>query len=243
MQCGQTVVATRSRNSYKPEKDAMITVIGNLKGGCGKSTVTFNLAVWLASAKQPVVAFDLDPQATLSDVSEVRLDDGVSPEITVLRPESNPGRVIKNHEGEILVDVGASNLWAMRQAIGMADRIVVPVPPSQADVWSTQRFLNMIEETVQGQKQRPDIFLFINRADTHPGLTESDETEAALVGLPGVQVIKKRLCQRTVFRRSFSEGRAVFELASASKAAQEFAEFAKALYPGTGGNPGRRSGA
>ena len=28
----------------------MITVIGSLKGGSGKSTVTFNLAIWLAMA-------------------------------------------------------------------------------------------------------------------------------------------------------------------------------------------------
>ena len=37
----------------------------------GKSTVTFNLAVWLSMAGQEVLA-DVDPQATLSDVAEVR---------------------------------------------------------------------------------------------------------------------------------------------------------------------------
>ncbi|MES9936900.1 MAG: ParA family protein, partial [Sedimenticola sp.] len=29
----------------------MITVVGSLKGGSGKSTVTFNLAVWLSMAE------------------------------------------------------------------------------------------------------------------------------------------------------------------------------------------------
>ena len=50
----------------------MITVIGSLKGGSGKSTVTFNLAVWLAMAEVSVLVIDADPQATLSDVAEVR---------------------------------------------------------------------------------------------------------------------------------------------------------------------------
>lgn len=38
----------------------MITVVGSLKGGSGKSTITFNLAVWLAMADQKVLAIDAD---------------------------------------------------------------------------------------------------------------------------------------------------------------------------------------
>ena len=54
----------------------MLTVIGNLKGGTGKSTVAFNLAVWLAHEKHGVRVFDLDPQATLIDTAEIREEDG-----------------------------------------------------------------------------------------------------------------------------------------------------------------------
>ena len=57
----------------------MLTVVGNLKGGTGKSTVAFNLAVWLAHGKAGVRTFDLDPQATLTDVAQVRLEDGYEP--------------------------------------------------------------------------------------------------------------------------------------------------------------------
>ena len=209
----------------------MITVIGNLKGGCGKSTITFNLAVWLATAGENVLAFDLDPQATLSDVSEVRREESVEPEIAVFRPESNPTKIMREHRGEVLVDVGASNLWAMRQAIAMAQRILVPVPPSQADVWSTARFRDIINETVINRKERPEILLFVNRADTHPGIRESRETEEALATLSGVTFLPDKICQRTAYRRSFSEGRAVFELSSNSKAAREFFGLASRLYP------------
>lgn len=209
----------------------MITVIGNLKGGCGKSTITFNLAVWLACAGEDVFAFDLDPQATLSDVAEVRQEEGVEPAITVFRPESNPTKIMREHRGEVLVDVGASNLWAMRQAIAMAHRILVPVPPSQADVWSTSRFRDIIDETVINRKERPEILLFINRADTHPGVRESRETEEALASLNGVTLLEDKICQRTAYRRSFSEGRAVFEMSASSKAAKEFLALAYQLYP------------
>ena len=208
----------------------MISVIGNLKGGSGKSTVTFNLAVWLAHFRVEVISFDLDPQATLSDVAEVRRDEGFEPDIVVYRTENDPGAIVQYPRTEILVDVGASNLWAMRQAINMADRILIPVTPSQADIWSTQRFLNIITEALKTD-HRPEVLAFINRADTHISVRESDEAEEALASLPGISVLKVRLAQRTVFRRSFSEGLGVFELEPTGKAAHEFHRLAKLLYP------------
>ncbi len=208
----------------------MITVVGNLKGGSGKSTVAFNLAVWLSRSGSDTISFDLDPQATLSDVAEVRAEDGHTPSVTVFRAENDPISVMSDHKGEVLVDVGASNLWAMRQAISLADRLLVPVSPSQADVWSTQRFLGIVADALKGRR-KPDILGFINRADTHSSVRESDETAAALATLPGMKVIDERLSQRTAFRRSFSEGLAVFELERSSKAAKEFHKLAKVLYP------------
>nr|VFJ62795.1 MAG: plasmid segregation oscillating ATPase ParF [Candidatus Kentron sp. FW] len=206
----------------------MITVVGNLKGGSGKSTVAFNLAIWLAKAKRNVISFDLDPQATLTDVAEVRDEEGYLPKITVFRPDSDPGSLIREHPGDVLVDVGASNLWAVREAVNMADRILVPVTPSQADVWSTQRFLSIVTSAIKGEM--PEVIGFINRADTHASVRETDETEEALDLLPDITVLRKRLCQRTAFRRCFSEGRAVFEAGYSKKASQEFREFAEALF-------------
>lgn len=205
----------------------MITVIGNLKGGSGKSTVTFNLAIWLASHGRSVLTYDLDPQCTLSDVLQVRKEEQYEPMVKVYnrynRPQDKPGR-----EPEILIDVGTSNMSAMKKAIAMADRIIVPVAPSQADLWSTQRFLYMIAGI--GKEKPPQVIAFVNRADTHNAIRESDQTEAALQALPAITVLTDRLCQRTVYRRSFSEGLAVFELDPNGKAAREFAVFAQQLY-------------
>jgi chromosome partitioning protein len=219
----------------------MVTVIGNLKGGSGKSTVTFNLALWLAYHGVEVVAFDLDPQATLSDVGEVRREEGFEPPISIYRAENDPGAIMSRHSGEVLVDVGASNLWAMRQAINMAGRVLIPVTPSQADIWSTQRFLNIIAEALRTD-HHPEILTFLNRADTHVSVRESNEAEEALESLPGVTVLRARLAQRMMFRRSFSEGLAVFELEPSGKAAWEFNRLAARLYPDyAGASTPRRS--
>jgi len=208
----------------------MITVIANLKGGSGKSTVAFNLGIWLLKQGHPVAAYDLDPQMTLSDVANVRMEEGYSPPLQVYLAQESLAEHLCYHPGEVLVDVGVANMPRMKEAIRVADRVIIPVPPSQPDVWATQRFLEMIKDAASG-KNPPEVLAFINRADTHHAVRESDEAEEALGMLPGVTVFPHRLFQRTIFRRSLSEGLAVFELWPTCKASKEINAFASELYP------------
>ena len=207
----------------------MITVIGSLKGGSGKSTVTFNLAIWLAMAERNVAVIDADPQATLTDVLEVRRDERFQPMVERLDSAQmeDRGNLLAEHE-EILIDVGTASMENLKLAVAIADRLLVPVPPSQADIWSTQRFLRFVDSVVG--KRKPEILGFINRADTHHAVRESDEAAAALVSLPGIRHLKPRLSQRTVYRRSFSEGLAVFEQEPRGKGAAEWNALAAVLY-------------
>jgi len=209
----------------------VITVIANLKGGSGKSTVTFNLGLWLQMKGQPVVAYDLDPQQTLSDVAEVRREEGYAPPLQVNQPRDSliDDMLYHPQQTQVLVDVGASNMDAMKQALSIANRIIIPVPPSQLDVWATQRFLNIVSEL--DEKNKPEMRVFVNRADTHRAIRESDETEEVLDQLPGVTLIPQRLHQRTVYRRSLSEGMSIFEMSKRSKAVDEFNRLAGILYP------------
>ncbi len=206
----------------------MITIIGSLKGGSGKSTVTFNLAVWLAMAEVSVQLVDADPQATLADVVEVRVEEGFDPPLRIADKSGLTPERLSAAE-ETLIDVGTSDMDSMHRALELCDRVVVPVPPSQADIWSTQRYIRLVNSI---QRDKPvEILGFINRGDTHHAVRETDEAAAALVSLPGIKFLRPRLAQRTVFRRSFSEGLAVFELDSRGKGAREFLALAAALYP------------
>lgn len=206
----------------------MISVVGSLKGGSGKSTVTFNLAVWLTLAESNVLVIDLDPQATLRDVAEVREEEGYQPSIRVWDKQILDDPKLKDAD-EVLIDIGTADLETMKKALTMADRIIVPVPPSQADIWSTQRFIQFANSLHSDKKV--EILGFINRGDTHHAVRETDEAAAALVSLPGIRFLRPRLSQRTIFRRSFSEGLAVFELAAGSKGASEFNALCAKLYP------------
>lgn len=207
----------------------MITVIGSLKGGSGKSTVTFNLAVWLSMSNIRLRLIDIDPQATLRDVCEIREEEGYNPPLHVETRDALDDPELFDAD-EVLIDVGTADIASFKKAVLMADRIVAPVPPSQADIWSTQRFVQFVDGHTSGGR-RPELIGFINRADTHHAVRESHEAAAALVALPGLHFIKRKLSQRTMFRRSFSEGLAVFEMKPSSKGASEFNALCAELYP------------
>jgi chromosome partitioning protein len=207
----------------------MITVIGNLKGGSGKSTVAFNLAIWRAMQNKPVRLLDLDPQRTLTDLVSVRTEESYIPALDLLSPDSDLAQ-LRREAADVLIDVGASSFERMLEAIRNADAVLVPVVPGQADVWSTQRYLKI----VQGER-RPDcrVMLFLNRTDALGGSKETREASVALNVLmnmlDGVSVLPGRLGQRISFCRSLSEGLAVFELDPKSKATQEFFDLADAI--------------
>ncbi len=206
----------------------MITVVGNLKGGTGKSTVAFNLSIWVATRRNVHVSvYDLDPQATITDALEIRSEDGHVPSIEPQHFVSQLGSEGKHTE--VIVDIGLSDNEAMNSALKRADRILIPIAPSQADVWSTQRFLKIISKARKSGSQ-PEVLGFMNRSDTHTAVRETDDAFDALCELDGLTMLEPRLYQRTAYRRSFSEGMAVFELDPRSKAALEMESLGELLY-------------
>lgn len=207
----------------------MITVIGNLKGGSGKSTVAFNLAIWFATQNRPVKLVDLDPQKTLSDLVTVRTEEAFEPELQMLSSEADLAQ-LRDDAAEVLIDVGASNFDRMVEAIRQADQVMIPVVPGQADIWSTQRYLKIVQAE---RREACRVMLFLNRTDPLGGSKETREATVALNVmmnmLDGVTVLPARLGQRISFCRSLSEGLAVFELDPKSKAASEFMDLANAV--------------
>lgn len=216
--------------------DGRFVVVANLKGGSGKSTIAFNLAVFLAQRGREVDLVDLDPQKTLTDLVAVRTELDVEP---LLDP---PATTAKRRASSVwtIVDVGAADLDGMFGAIGLADLVLVPVLPGQADVWATERHLTSIDAV------RPDhcaVRLFLNRADPGEQTRETREAGEALTELArrrqSTALLPTRLSSRVAFRRSLSEGAAVFELDRKSKATEEFEALAAAIFadPAIGSPP------
>ncbi len=203
----------------------MITIVGNMKGGTGKSTITFNLAVWYGLQGKSLCLLDLDPQKTFLDVVEVRQEEQYEPELPLPLDKTHLAKLPQAVD-EVLMDVSMSDEASLEKAIALTDRIIIPVAPSQADIWSTQRFLKKIH-TIRSENM-PEVFGVINRADTHPFVPETKEAEEAMDAL-ALKRLPVRLHNRAAYRRSFSEGLGVFELEPNGKASEEFKKFTKFL--------------
>jgi len=204
----------------------MMTLYANFKGGTGKSTIVFNMAMWRIAQGETVTVCDLDPQRTVTDVAEIREEDGNEPALKVVH--KLPTKAMGG-KSDWLIDVGTSDMGALRAAIRICDRIVIPVTPSQADIWATQHFLGIIKEE-RSKGKLPPVLAFINRADPHPKSRENAETMEALDMLDPIVALTPRMVQRLAFRRSFSEGLAVFEQEPGGKAAAELDTLAHEIY-------------
>lgn len=217
---------TRAKKSASARDSGGVIVVGNLKGGSGKSTIVFNLAVWLAERGAKLSLVDLDPQRTLSDLVAVREEMGVKPRLAA------PGRSLRDIEGQgwTLIDFGAAAAENLGDIVASADIVLVPVAPSQADIWATQRYLEIVGARRKAEAQ---IALFVNRAEPLVFSRETRETleaiEALAESVDGAKVLRARLGRRVAFCRSLSEGLGVFELQTGTKAANEFETFAKSV--------------
>lgn len=203
-----------------------VIIVGNLKGGSGKSTVAFNLGLWLSSRGIDLDLVDLDPQKTLSDLVAVREEIGAKPR---LRPPA--ASLASDPDGRwTLIDFGAADVERMHDVTPHADIVLVPVIPSQADIWDTQRYLQLIRGK---RKANSVVALFVNRADPPDVSRETRETISALKamagGCEGAVALSAMLGRRVAFCRSLSEGQGVFELKKNSKASKEFDAFAKSV--------------
>jgi chromosome partitioning protein len=212
---------------------SMIILVGNLKGGTGKSTIAFNMAIWSAYQQRKVLLVDTDPLHTISNLLVVRKEEKHQPIIHSIVTEET--KVSEEIEGvqhifdDIIVDIAAGDKIGFRQVLKVADKVLMPLLPGPADVWALSDVMEIIEDARQ---DNPNINLMavINKADTNPLVRETLETEEALREVDGLNLAPTHIGYRVLVRRSLTEGMGVGEWAPRSTAAEEFRTLATALF-------------
>jgi chromosome partitioning protein len=138
---------------------ARVISIAGTKGGVGKSTTAYILAVRLADMGHKVGLLDADPNHAVSDWHAV----GQIPSITVVGgiTEMNLGdEVAKLEDGGtdfIVIDLPGMRGMVQVFAFGLSDLIIIPTQTSRPDVEQALALLNMIErnrKTIQTAKVR-----------------------------------------------------------------------------------------
>jgi len=122
-----------------------VFLIVNPKGGVGKSTVATNLAGWCAQQGHATMLGDLDRQQ--SSQAWLQLRPAAAPRIQswavdayhVARPPKGVSHVV--------VDTPAAiDKLLLKEALKVADRVIVPLQASLFDIYATQAFLEKLRD-------------------------------------------------------------------------------------------------
>ena len=104
------------------------------KGGSGKSTIARELAV-AASAEMQVAMADLDPQGTTTGWYQRR--EAAAPALVKLDPSRPSSALAEAGVGLLVVDTPPGQPAFIRDLLGRADVVLVPVRPTPDDLLAT----------------------------------------------------------------------------------------------------------
>ncbi|MBI5278509.1 MAG: ParA family protein [Burkholderiales bacterium] len=122
-----------------------VVVVANPKGGVGKSTLATNIAGYFASKGHKVMLGDADRQQSS------RLWLGLRPPEArrIATWDLTHDNIAKPPKGttHVVLDTPAGlHDKAFKQALKMADKVVVPLQPSVFDIFATRAFLDELAE-------------------------------------------------------------------------------------------------
>ena len=122
-----------------------IVLIANPKGGVGKSTAATNLAGYFARRGHATMLGDLDRQQ--SALAWLRIRPPTLPRIASWdRTDEKIARPPKGVTHVVLDSPAGIHGHMLKDALKVADRLIIPLQPSLFDIYATQAFLGRLAE-------------------------------------------------------------------------------------------------
>jgi len=214
-----------------------IIVFGGEKGGTDKTTLATNIAAMLAGNGKDVLLLDTDKQGTASFWATVREEDKVEPRVACVQKfgKGLPAQVrdLAERYDEIIIDAGGRDSMELRYALGVADRVYIPVQPFQFDIW-TIRQMDSLVEMASGINQNLTAFIVLNRASTNPVIKEDQETREFFnqEDFEYLSISKSTIRDRISFRKAARDGISVLEWGQDKKAINEMNLLYEEIYHG-----------
>lgn len=208
----------------------MIVIVGSTKGGVGKTTLAFQVAVARQIAGHPVLLVDADLLGSAQNAATMRAEGDHRPPLNCVH--LTDGRVLRaqllslaSRHTDTVVDAGGRDTQAFRVALVKSDVLVLPVQPRAVDVWALAGMAELIEEAQEAReiegRSELRIQIAINLAD--PGDNrDTVETLQALRQFPKLAAPFVVIRRRKALANAMAHGLAIAELAPRdAKAAQE----------------------
>lgn len=194
----------------------MLLLVANEKGGVGKTTISVNLAVLNALSGKETLLVDTDAQQSTASWSAVRHENEIEPRITCITKTGKVGydlAMLKEKYDVVIVDAGGRDSIEMRQAMAVCDKLIIPIKPSQFDVWSLGRMTSMIRDVTEKIDAPVNAFCFINAASSNPSVRETAEVREILEEHKEFfPTLNSVVTERIAFRKAARDGMGVLEL-------------------------------
>jgi chromosome partitioning protein len=207
----------------------MIFLLGSLKGGVGKTTLAFNLAVTLSNSNRDVLLIDAEGSAL--ELTELRKNARGSAGFTAVKLEGanirTQTRQLAPKYSDIVIDIGGEDATgSLRAALTVADTILVPVKPRTLDFWRTRKTAELITEAREVNETLRAIAV-LNEAD--PVGQDNQDTLDALAEIPAYELAPVILVDRKAFPNALAAGLSVIEYQKDPKATDEMIKLFQCL--------------
>lgn len=186
-----------------------IIAVLNTKGGVGKTTTALNLAVGRALQGRNVLAVDGDRQGSLLTALTNRSDRepivAVAQYVDGQALRQQVQRAVTQYD-DIVIDAGGRDNTALRAALLLADKVIIPFLPRSFDVWALDD-MNALLAEARAIKD-VDAWALLTMADAR-----GNDNAAASEAVPdGVQLMTVTVGRRKVFADAGGAGMSVLEL-------------------------------
>lgn len=196
----------------------------NQKGGCGKTTLTMQLAGTLGRSGYRVLIVDADPQGTATRWAASAGDDQPFPARVagLAAAGSKVHREVKKYLNDyeyILVDCPpAVDSPVPQSALLIADLALIPIIPSPADLWAAAGTRTLVERALD---LNPSLQARLVVNMLQPNTSLSQESLEVLEEFE-IPLTQSKLHLRTAYRQAAVFGGTVHDLGrEAAKAIQE----------------------
>jgi chromosome partitioning protein len=133
-----------------------VVVIANPKGGVGKSTLSTNVAGFLASRDHAVMLGDADRQQSSALWLGLR-PPAARPILSWGIAEDHVGRPPKGTTHVVLDTPAGLHGGLFKDALKIADKVLVPLQPSIFDIYATRAFLDELAQSKNAERLKIGI--------------------------------------------------------------------------------------
>jgi chromosome partitioning protein len=188
--------------------NTMIISILNQKGGVGKTTLAVNLARAYTKAGVSTILVDSDSQGSAQRWHE--RGNGELIDMTCLAMNTLDKDVLKYKDryDRIIID-GIPRVSPLTGcSIRAADLILIPVQPSEWDIWSTNDIVPIIKDRIEMTEGKLKAFFVVSRKIVGTLLGRKINEELLKMDLP---VLESGTCQRVDYIKCIKNGLTVLD--------------------------------